>query len=299
MGVRQWSSFRPSDPFVPEGIHPEWSSELRFNQSAAVFANQSFQSRWNSGGCRSGWRYNSFENLAPPGNPAPVVFDIGSDDEQNEVQQGDKCLVCDIGSDEDDTQCPYGQPVSINVSLPEDTTAMLRILQPWSPDALVMDFDPACQLLPICLQFLCGCQVGIAADVERLFVFTDGSFSRSSQTSAFAFAIFGWSPSSLSEKHRFLGWYGRRTILQEDHPNFTGATKHAVDEAEASALLWAVIWLLQSGLRIPCHFCFDSLNIGWGASGRWKVRQGWLQGENLRQLAQYAESLRAGCPTIF
>ena len=131
------------------------------------------------------------------------------------------------------------------------------------------------------------------------FVFTDGSFSKSSQISAFAFAVFGWCPSSQSKKHRFLGWYGRRTILQEDHPNFTGATKHAVDEAEASALLWALIWLLQSGLRVPCHFCFDSLNIGWGASGRWNVRQGWQQGEYLRQLAQYAEALRIGCPTIF
>ena len=298
LGVRQWSSFRPSDPLAREVFPPEWNSEMRFNQSAAVFANHFLQSIWNPGGCRSGWRYNSFENLAPPGNPAPVVFDIGSDDEQTEVQH-DECTVWDIGSDEEDIQRPYGQPVSISVSLPEDTTAMLRILQPWHSEALFLDFDPDCQLLPISLQFLCGCQVGITAEVERLFVFTDGSFSRSSQTSAFAFAVFGWSPSSLSEKHRFLGWYGRRTILQEDHPNFTGATKHAVDEAEASALLWALIWLLQSGLRVPCHFCFDSLNIGWGASGRWNVRQGWQQGEKLRQLAQYAEALRTGCPTIF
>lgn len=299
LGVRQWSSFRPSDPIVREVFPPEWNSEMRFNQSAAVFVNHFLQSSWNLGGCRSGWRCNSFENLAPPGNPAPVVFDIGSDDEQQELRQGGECTVWDIGSDDEDTQWPYGQPVSISVSLPEDTTAMLRILQPWTSAALVLDFDPACQLLPISLQFLCGCQVGITADVERLFVFTDGSFSRSLQTSAFAFAVFGWCPSSLSAKHRFLGWYGRRTILQEDHPNFTGAANHAVDEAEASALLWALIWLLQSGLRIPCHFCFDSLNIGWGASGRWNVRQGWQQGEKLRQLAQYAEALRTGCHTIF
>ena len=296
LGVSQRISFRleasPADGTFP----PELSSEMRFTAIAADFENRTPTTDDLAPCCRSGWRFHSFENLSPPGNPAPIVFDIASGDEADEGQSS-ICPVFEIDSEEEtaSTKDPK-KPVNIRISLPDNMIDMLKLLQPWSPQALALDFDPACPILPVSLQFLSGCQIGIAEDVEDLYIYTDGSFARNNGVSAFAFAVFGWSHGSEGGHHRFLGWLARTTILDTEHPNFSGAIAHAVDEAEASALIWALVWLLQSGLRLPCYFCFDSLNIGLGASGRWNVRPGWLQGERLRELAQYAEALRAGCP---
>ncbi len=296
LGVSQRISFRLEATPGDETFPPELSSEKRFTLIAADFENRTLITEDLAPCCRSGWSFHSFENLSPPGNPAPLVFDIASGDEAEEVVASN-CPVFEIDSEGETEQTTGPRKfVNIKVSLPENMTDMLKLLQPWPTQALELDFDPACPILPVSLQFLSGCQVGIAADVEDLYIYTDGSFARNNGVSAFAFAVFGWSRGSTGGHHRFLGWLARTTILDPDHPNFSGAIAHAVDEAEASALIWALIWLLQSGLRLPCYFCFDSLNIGLGASGRWNVRTGWLQGERLRELAQYAEAIRVGCP---
>ena len=69
------------------------------------------------------------------------------------------------------------KPVNIRISLPDNMIDMLKLLQPWSPQALALDFELACPILPVSLQFLSGCQIGIAEDVEDLYIYTDGSFA--------------------------------------------------------------------------------------------------------------------------
>ncbi len=149
------------------------------------------------------------------------------------------------------------------------------------------------------MQFLSDCQLGLDEKVKEICIYTDGSASKGGESSAFAFAVFGWCPLEAKEQHRFLGWFASPMILLEEHGNFTGAIAHSAEEAEAAALIWALIWMIQSGLCMDCHFCFDSLNIGYGASGRWNVRPGWVQGEKLRELTQLVETLRKGLVTDF
>ena len=297
LGVSQRISFRDVGGHCGDPFPLERSSEMRFNDTAASFENRLITYMGSPTSCRSGWRYHSFENLSTPGNPAPIVYDIATDDEEPNPSTS-QFQTMDIDTDSEEDKQPFLQPpIRINVSLPEGIASIMKVLQPWDEFSLELDFDPACPLLPVSLQFLSGCSTDRVAD--ELYIYTDGSLSRSSGVSAFAFAVFGWSPHRVEGQHSFLGWYARTTITQQDHPNFTGACTHAVDEAEAAALIWALIWLLQSGLRVPCYFCFDSLNIGRGASGSWNVRSGWLQGERLRELAQYADALRAGCPIYY
>lgn len=245
--------------------------------------------------CRSGWTYSSFEDLSPPGNPTPQWFEIGSDDADSDHGQIEEI---DIGSASEDEGVKT-DPIQIQISPPDTLHQTLRLLQRWPPNQLKIDFDPACNLIPVSLQYLSLCGIGMSRDVRALYIYTDGSYNRSSQYSAFAFAVFGWCPEVSGGRHRFIGWFSHQTITQNDHDHYTGASQHSVEEAEASGILWAMIWLLQSGINLDSFICFDSMTIGYGASGQWNVRTEWAQGNRMREVAQLITTLRRSSKLSF
>ena len=286
---------------MKETIPSERSSRMRSLHDAAIFVDRSSLLSSICLECRDGWRYSSVENLSPPGNPEPVVYHIASDEEvdseSEHLEISDQAV--EIGSEDEKDVTTYSNPVQIQVALPENMHWFLNLLKKWPSESLSLDFDEGCPLLPVSLQFLSGCHAGFVKEAERIYIYTDGSFAKRQDVSSFAFAVFGWNPHREVGQHSFWGWFAQRTILSSTHANYTGAVEHSVEEAEASALIWALLWLLQSGLYQTCHICFDSCNIGYGASGKWNVRQGWLQGERLREVTQLVENLRSGCRLVF
>ena len=76
-------------------------------------------------------------------------------------------------------------------------------------------------------------------------------------------------------------------------PAYTGAKCHSAVEAEASGLIWAHAWLIQSGfLGREVHMCFDSQIVGYGASGEWTSHTSCEQIGRLRELAQLYRQVR-------
>lgn len=60
-----------------------------------------------------------------------------------------------------------------------------------------------------------------------------------------------------------------------------------------------MIWLLQSGINLDSFICFDSMTIGYGASGQWNVRTEWAQGNRMREVAQLMTTLRRSSKLSF
>lgn len=223
-----------------------------------------------------GYRRSPIEGLPDPGNPLqiPEVFDLTKDEDAEAIAEAP----CQL---------------DMTITLPQDNQNIIRLLQPWDAQALKLDFDPECDLTPISLQYLSGCQVGgdSALPVHRLYIYTDGSYNGHLQTAAFAFAVFGWS--ETNPHHHFYGWFGDKVRTSNQDNNFTGAEYHTAEEAEATGIIFAHIWYLQAQPNIPATFCFDSVNCGLGASGMRNVRSNWGQGTKMRELTQFLTAL---CP---
>ena len=77
-------------------------------------------------------------------------------------------------------------------------------------------------------------------DPQPIHVYTDGSFDGS--CSSWAFVVV----SPLSPQPCLLGWAGNRVVTDPDHPSYIGAERHSAVAGEQCALIWAIIWALQT-----------------------------------------------------
>ena len=215
------------------------------------------------------------EGLPDPGNPIneetvePEVFQIGSSDEHDEG-----------ASDEE---------VQMNVQVGKGWTDILKLLMRWDPQPQ-FEIPSCCQPTSVALQFLSGCTIGVS-NATQLWIYTDGSYSRKLEISTFAVCIFGYNE-RLEHPHSFGGWFGGPVETDECSPCFTGALSHSAVEAEASGLIWAHNWLLQSGFMGDVHLCFDSQLAGYGAEGTWTSQSKCSQIGRLREVAQLYRQLR-------
>jgi len=64
---------------------------------------------------------------------------------------------------------------------------------------------------------------------------------------------------------------GGQNVIDENDDHFVGAGGHTAGDAETTALIWAHVWLLQSGVRLPATFHFDAKVVGMGATGDWNI----------------------------
>ena len=281
-------------------------SPCKYNQSSEVFANLPVSERsstrfdvfiaafptssrsWQVGVGEHG--ANKFvdrdptEGLPDPGNPLdsrdnePEVFLIGSSEgEMEEIDNHDH------------------QAVRLKISTGWRWTDILKVFQRWHFE-LQIDIPECCELSALSLQFLSGCKVGLGQE-EKLWIYTDGSYNRQQGLSSFAVAIFG--TDSSEAPHAFGGWFGGLVEIDPEKGNYTGAHGHASIEAEASALIWAHAWLLQSGFMGEVHICFDSMMAGYGASGDWQSSTSCTQISRLREIAQLYGQVRVGSKVVF
>ena len=182
------------------------------------------------------------------------------------------------------------------VGFPHDINDTLRLLIPWKHCPLTLELPSDFQAPPVALQFLYRCVAGWSERIQTIHIYTDGSSKSCDGEShaGFAFSVFGYDE-RRSPRHFFLGWMAKGVITDEHDPHFTGASEANAKEAETSALVWANIWILQSGIRKPVYFHYDALSVGNVMSGQWNSRPGWNQGNKLRELALFNGALRVGC----
>ncbi|CAE7691238.1 unnamed protein product [Symbiodinium sp. CCMP2592] len=94
------------------------------------------------------------------------------------------------------------------------------------------------------------CPVALAS-LERLDVYTDGSFGDGK--SAWAFAVFG----TLQGAQVLVGWAGAPVVLEATHPHYIHGHSHTALTGEQCALFWAHAWLLQAPRTVPAAIHAD------------------------------------------
>ena len=215
----------------------------------------------------------SFVSIPPPGNPGQASQESCVEYYELSDQEEDQ-------QDTERTTCRMTTDVKIN--------EMWKLFQPWRKGVsvdIVID-DNA-------LQFLSGCVAGWDEDIQELHVYTDGSYQRNSDLASFAFAVFGWNRQT-AHKHFFVGWTGGIVSLDPHDRNFVGANSQSANDGEASAIIWALMWILQSGHWRPCHIHFDSTTAGFTATGAWHFDQRSLIKRKMRELVQVSQEIRPG-----
>ena len=258
---------------------------------------------------RANWEISTFELLPPPGNPSneeqPVEIRIAnglherSSEADEDGSRNDTAIVFNIDDDTEATEWPQKPQKIFEIAIPEDINQVMVVLQPWTVTPLRLDLPENLEIPSTSLQFIMDCKAGWNEQVESIHIYTDGSSGRDRGTAGFAMAVFGWNQGMEGQRHTFLGWIGSPVILDENHPNFVGAERLTAKDAEASGLMWAHIWVLQSGIELPVTFHFDALAIGRGATGEWNLDGSSTIQLKLREIVQFSSQLRSHVKTEY
>lgn len=125
--------------------------------------------------------------------------------------------------------------------------------------------------------------------VQKLMIYTDGSFDRI--TSAWAFAVlFQDGPETC-----VLGYRAGRVETDPGSHAFVGSVAHTAQQGEVGAPVWACWWIIRwirlTGWRGPIEFCWDSTTAGGKASGSFHAAD--RPGTLARHLQQALETMIA------
>ena len=251
-----------------------------------------------------------FDRLPPPGNPSneelsvePAVDNVHSEWISSADEAGPRNDTAEVFQIDDDGNEVYetsaDPSINFQLSMPMNLEAIVALMQPWTNSPLRIDIPASMPLSPISLQFVARCNAGWNSGIGSIHIYTDGSSSKSRDVSGFAFAVFGFSKSGASDLHSFLGWTGGQNTVNCDLANFIGVTDHSSSSSETSALTWAHIWLLQSGIQLPVTFHFDARVVGMGATGEWNFDPGNTALRKLREVVQLTAQLRIGAQTAY
>ena len=237
---------------------------------------------------RRRWSFSSLTRLAPPGTPDAdkTVIDVEDDDADKEDGQGTAYFNL---SDEDGEDEP--KEIDCGITTTIDTGQLWKMFQPWCEQAISMTIDIDDCFSALSLQYLSGCGVGWDEAIDEIHIFTDGSFHRQHDIASYAMAIFGWS-GQCQLKHHFLGWTGGLVTTDEHSKSFVGAKVQSAADGEVSALIWALMWTLQTTHWCRVHYHFDAMTAGYTANGTWRLDENNLHKRRLREVAQAVEAVR-------
>ena len=235
--------------------------------------------------------HSSFDMLPPPGNTVGVDSNctVDENDEISDSRIATEHFIISDGEEDEHQQ----ESVVCRMTTDVDTKQIWKMFQPWHQTALQLDIDIDDNFTALSLQFLSGCGVGWDDTIEEVHLFTDGSHSKRFGVASYAVTIFGWSGREKL-KHHFLGWFGGVVTTDESSENFVGAKNHTAGDGEISAIIWALMWIMQSKYWKTMHLHFDSLAAGYTAKGEWRCDTDHLHKRKLRELAQAAEAIRPG-----
>ena len=246
--------------------------------------------------------WDSFSELSPPGNPsewnalpAPSACtpERSSVEEENLSHKLDDVSFV-ISDDEVEPGDVQAGGFERRVHNRPGDWDFVKLFQTWNDSPLRMQLPDDIELAPIALHLVADSFVGWSSEIEEVHIYTDGSYDPKEEVSSFAFAVFGWSGSRPKDKSFFLGWLAGVVCTDVNAPQYLSASQHSVGSAEASALMWAHNWYLQSGLTTTVFFHYGSMVVGHGASGLWQINEKNLQVKKLRSLVHLGDSLHKG-----
>ncbi len=204
------------------------------------------------------------EGLPDPGNPTQISLDqLISEQESSEKHE-------------------------VTLRLDPTWGLLWKLFQPWT-QSLNLDIPREASPSPLALQYLSDCAIGLEG-CQQLYIFTDGSYSPQNEVAAFALTIFGTNQET-KERH-YGGWLGGVVRLDGQSGDYTGAAQHSAGEAEVSAMIWTLAWLLQENFQGTVELCYDSKVAGCAADGQWKCDHNWGQLCRLREIAQLYDRVK-------
>ena len=275
-------------------LHPTLRVKRSYDERRDSCSIEGFQGATN----RTFWRIEPTRGLPPPGNP-----------QDPNSQGGGKAMKYPcvtpfgrriISIEELVPRLPEQEPDGLQrIPSPRETTTLSSlpslddclVFQPGT-DALHHDLNQLDKLdsaigQKLQEQYWCLLEDWNNGQVDRIRVFTDGSFDQT--TSSWAFAIvFDDGPEEC-----ILGYQAGQTEVAEGELGFFGGVTHSAQQGEIGALIWSSWWLLRwlllTGWKGPIEFCWDSTSAGGKASGSFHSYD--QSGAISRQIHQALETL--------
>ena len=105
--------------------------------------------------------------------------------------------------------------------------------------------------------------------IDKLLIYTDGSYDarQEAPNATWAFAIFRYE--AQQQQLQLIDWYADYVCEDPMDANWTGATEYSIRAGEATALLWANLWLCTQ-LRTSNAFIYsDALSVLRAGTGQW------------------------------
>ena len=251
----------------------------------------------------------SFSRLSPPGNPEAsngkaflhfthcldtlddisnwgpfeIVFDVG-----RTVSEATPISLFDdlFASPEDNETNSAVTPNKFKLRLPDFEEVMNHIFESFQccwPDLDFIEED-----LPIATALYCqSLRQGDLHQMDKLEIFTDGSFSCEEGQTGWSFVVVGIKGDKYCPIHYACG----PLQLQTHDFGFTGAKSSGSRSAEIEALIMALIWRISSAMTLKCTFKFDAMTAGMPTGGIWSFNPKLKHLRVARSLAQLADTL--------
>lgn len=102
---------------------------------------------------------------------------------------------------------------------------------------------------------------------SEIAVYTDGSFDPQDEQPNAKFAVFEVYPGD--DALRLIDWYADRVCLDPLDPCWIGATIDSIRAGEATALVWALLWLCAHGMPTSAMLYSDASSVLHSGMGLW------------------------------
>ena len=132
-----------------------------------------------------------------------------------------------------------------------------------------------------------------ADDDTQLYIYTDGSFDKHTDIATWAFVIF-----AIHDQQVYVrDWFADFICIEPMDPTWLGVTQTGIRGAEATAIIFAILYVMQSHRAESACIFSDALSIVHSTTGHWILQPDDIVGTNLRAVFLAATVLRKGLTT--
>ena len=177
---------------------------------------------------------------------------------------------------------------SQQLPLGRDIGAAFSFLEPW-PHELEYSLPGDLPLHPatrsLLTELLPTLDLQTHVMLDELKIFTDGSFD--GHTSGWSVVVVGLRADAV----RWLRWFTGRVCVDRQHTLWLGAARHGAQEAELTAVCFALMWVLSMCRLDQLGLLSDSLVSLQRACGHWQFQPDHVLAQSCRNFSQAVEAL--------